>query len=183
MNEVIFYEQPYDTTSEGLAVEAYLNRFLGIRVSGCVLQIPAGYGHIYTDNKPIRHVVLKDSKGRAVTGLRFRGRRVFAPLDGWTAGGYTLTYASGYGQLQGVLPVDVDQSFTAALSTTLSLPNDIALAMRRLGEVFIDREGSRPDVDSSSQEFGNTNYISPVYRATIPTELRGLLMNHRQVDV
>ena len=180
MDETIFYEQPYDTTAEGGIIEAYLNRFLGIRVSGCVLQIDKGYAKIYTDNTPIRHVYIRDNKGRRVD-VTFQVGKIFAPTDGWQGGGYGLTYASGYGQLQGVLPAHIDEEFTRALSTNVALPQDIALAMRRMGEILTDREGSRPDIEAQSQELGSTEWIPPMYRATIPTDIRGMLMNHRKV--
>ena len=180
MEETIFFEQPYDTTSAGLTIESFLNRFLGIRVSGAVLQIDAGYAKIFTDNTPIRHVQIKDNKGQTVA-VTFQGGKIFSPTGGWKGGGYSLIYASGYGHLQGVLPAHIPTEFTTALSTNVALPQDIDVAMRRLGEVFVDREGSRPDIDSQSQEFGNTNWIPAVYRATIPTEIRGMLMNHRKV--
>ena len=182
MNETIFFEQPWDTTPEGLAVEKFLNRFLGIRVSGCVLTLDDGPATIYTDNIPIRHVLITDSKGQTVN-VGFLKGRIFPPTNGWTRGGYRLTYASGFGRLAGVLPSHLDASFTAALGDNIEPPNDIQLAIRRLGETFNDREGARADIQSSSQEFGNTQLISAVYRATIPTEIRGLLMNHRKIAI
>ena len=181
MEETIFYEQPYDTTSAGGAIEAYLNRFLGIRVSGCVLNLE-GDVRVFTDNTPIRHVVMRDNKGQPVSSY-YQGGKIFPPTNGWTRGGYSLTYASGYGRLQGTLPAHIDPTFTSVLAGNLPLPQDLGLALRRLQEIFVDREGGRPDLDSQSQEFGNTNWISPVYRATIPTEIRGLLMNHRKVAI
>lgn len=182
MNEQIFFEQKWDSTAEGEAIETYLNRWLGIRVSGCVLQIDKGFASILTDNKPIRHILIRDNQGQPIS-TTFRGGRIFAPIGGWSGGGYSLTYASGYGRLLGVLPAHIDQTFTAALSENLDPPNDITLALRRLAETFEDREGGRSDIQSQSQEFGNTQWVSAVYRATIPTEIRGLLMNHRKVAI
>ena len=182
MSETIFFEQKWDSTPEGEVIETYLNRWLGIRVSGCVLQIGRGFATIYTDNIPIRHVLIRDSRGQEVA-VTFRGGRIFSPADGWTGGGYGLTYASGYGSLAGILPAHIDASFTRALSERIDPPNDIMLALRRLRETFEDREGARPDIQSQSQEFGNTQWVSAVYRATIPTEIRGLLMNHRKIAI
>ena len=192
MNDQILWQQPLAETPATRAVEAYLARKLGIVIAHRIIDIDMDnrYAAFYSDYYPLRFaVVIREGENYYpyVDNQTIYPRigSVSGHTDGWDMGRIELIYAGGYGQVAS-LPQDIarfDTGLAPALATNLILPQDISYAIQELDKTFDDRRDNFADRDSVTGELGSVNYIEAQYRSTIPTEIRGLLMNHRRVSL
>lgn len=187
MIEEIIYQEDYDDKTATDVVQRYLNRHLGITVAVIPITVESiADMTVYINQYPVRFAIVTDSAGVEQDATYFN-RRIYAPhFSPWKLGDARITYASGFGLLKGTLPTGLHPDFTSNLTNARLnrlLPRDIASAIGSMENILADRAHNRADVQSYSGSLANTQYLSPVYRATIPTEVRGLLMNHRRVVV
>lgn len=195
MNDQILWTKPISETAATGTAESYLNRKLGITIAQRELSIDRdnNYAAIFVQHYPIRFAVIIKPNGdkdypyvdNQTIYPRISGATGLDNKDGWAIGSNTLIYAGGYGLATG-LPehiTDIDRGIATALAKELPLPYDIDYAIKQLQKTFDDRENNFADRDSQSGDMGSINYISPRYKSAIPTEIMGMLINHRKTAI
>ena len=187
--EKFLFQKKFDDRVSTPIIEQYLNKKLGITVSEFkfdVVTTDDRFMPIYTDQEPIRHLVIRNTKGLPVY-VNYNKNTIHIPTNGWQLGQYDITYAAGYGKIEShELPVVVemiDQGFTTALATELLPPNDITYAIIELDKILADRKDQRADLDSYAGDLGSTNWVNPSERYTIPMNIMGILIPHRKLTI
>lgn len=125
---------------------------------------------VYTRQYPIRHATAVDRDLNNIP-VKFTDRYIY-PVSPWPLGMSTISVTCGYGAITDI-PDIPDRE----------LPEDLKYAIGELERTMLERETQVSDRQSYSGDLGGESYISAVYRSAIPGELKGILINYRNISL